>query len=223
MARTTVTVPLAQEETTLPRGWRPKRGKAPTKLERLEKLRERLLTLGQDLLAEGFGAQVPPPGPSRLTAEAIHDPKTGGWIGHVEEPLGTYIQRVSIVGNFSQRPPFDHIIDPIYRRLIRDFIAGAVMPEVKVAVLSGTGSETKVAALDAPDIRYSRIDGLQWLYCFCIALLLVLRREHLVQEGVIPADAWTDFAESVQSTGDARQGTAALLQRVIRYEVFSEN
>jgi hypothetical protein len=52
--------------------------------------------------------------------------------------------------------------------------------------------------------------------------LLVLRREHLVHEGVIPADAWTYFAEAVQSTGDTRQGTAALLQRVIRYEVFSE-
>jgi hypothetical protein len=52
--------------------------------------------------------------------------------------------------------------------------------------------------------------------------LLVLRREHLVHEGVIPADAWTYFAESVQSTGDARKGTEALLQRVIRYEVFSE-
>ena len=222
MARTTMTVPLAQEETTMPRGKRPKRGKAPTKLERLERLRERILTLGQDLLAEGFGAQVPPPGPIRLTAEAIHDPKTGGWIGHVEEPLGTYIQRVSIVGNFSQRPPFDHITDPIYRRLIRDFLTGAVMPEAKVAVLSGTGSETKVAALDAPDIRYSMIDGLQRLYCYCLALLLVLRREHLVQEGVIPADAWTYFAESVQSTGEPQQGTEALLQRVIRYEVFSE-
>src|SRR5207253_8699975 len=104
MARTTVTVPLATEETALPRGPRPKRGKAPTKLERLEKLRERILTLGQDLMAEGFSAQLPPPGPIRLTAEAIHDPKTGGWIGHVEEPLGSYIQRVSIIGNFSQRP-----------------------------------------------------------------------------------------------------------------------
>jgi hypothetical protein len=166
MARTTVRVPGATEETAPPPGRRPKRGKAPTKLERLEKLRERILTLGQDLLAEGFGAQVPPPGPIRLTAEAIHDPKTGGWIGHVEEPLGTYIQRVSIVGNFSQRPPFDHITDPIYRRLIRDFLTGAVMPEAKVAVLSSTGSETKVAALDAPDIRYSMIDGLQRLYCY---------------------------------------------------------
>src|SRR5438105_3247254 len=116
MARATVMVPGATAETTMPRGRRPKRGKAPTKLERLEKLRERILTLGQDLLAEGFGAQLPPPGPIRLTAEAIRDPKTGGWIGHVEEPLGTYIQRVSIVGNFSQRPPFDHIIDPIYRQ-----------------------------------------------------------------------------------------------------------
>src|SRR5207249_8338639 len=154
MARTTVMVPGATEETTLPRGRRPKRGKATAKLERLERHRERILTLGQDLLAEGFGAQLHPPGPIRLTAEAIRDPKTGGWIGHVEEPLGTYIQRVSIVGNFSQRPPFDHVMDPIYRRLIRDFIEGAVMPEAKVAVLSGTGSENKVASLDEPDIRY---------------------------------------------------------------------
>ena len=90
--------------------------------------------------------------------------------------LGTYIQRVSIVGNFSQRPPFDHIVAPIYRRLIRDFIAGAVMPEAKVAVLSSTGSEPKVAALDAPNIRYSMIDGLQRLYCYCLALLLALWR-----------------------------------------------
>ena len=194
MAHATVMVPGATEETALPRGKRPKRGKAPTKLERLEKLRERILTLGRDLLAEGFSAQVPPPGPIRLTAEAIRDPKTGGWIGHVEEPLGTYIQRVSIVGNVSQRPPFDHIVAPIYRRLIRDFIAGAVMPEAKVAVLSSTGSEHKVAALDAPNIRYSMIDGLQRLYCYCLALLLALWRQHLVQEGVIPADAWTYFA-----------------------------
>src|SRR5262249_38289946 len=96
------------------------------------------------------------------------------------------------------------------------------MPEAKVAVLSSTGSEHKVAALDAPNIRYSMIDGLQRLYCYCLALLLVLRREHLVQEGVIPADAWTYFAESVQSTGEPRPGAEALLQRIIRYEVFSE-
>jgi hypothetical protein len=163
MARTTVTGPAATEEPTPPRGKRPKRGKAPTKLERLEKLRERILHLGRDLVAEGFSAQLPPPGPIRLTAEPIRDPKTGGWIGHVEEPLGTYLQRVSIVGNFSQRPPFDHIVDPIYRRLIRDFLAGAVMPEAKVAVLSSTGAQSKVAALDAPNIRYSMIDGLQRL------------------------------------------------------------
>src|SRR5437867_12251629 len=94
------------------------------------------------------------------------------------------------------------------------------MPEAKVAVLSSTGSETKVASLDTPNIRYSMIDGLQRLYCYCIALLLVLRREHLVQEGVIPVDAWTYIAESVQSIGDARQGTEALLQSATRYEVF---
>jgi hypothetical protein len=105
MAHTTVTVPLAQEETTMPRGRRPKRGKAPTKLERLEKLRERILTLGRDLVAEGFSAQVPPPGPIRLTAEAIRDPKTGGWIGHVEEPLGTYTHGCPLSGTSRSAPP----------------------------------------------------------------------------------------------------------------------
>jgi len=78
MARTTVTVPGATEETTLPRGQRPKPGIAHTKLERLEKLRERILTLVRDLMTEGFGAQLPPPGPIRLTGKAIHDPKTNG-------------------------------------------------------------------------------------------------------------------------------------------------
>src|SRR5437867_2456089 len=118
MTSATVAVPLVQEETAMPRGRRPRGAKAPTRLERLEKLRERILNLCPELMEEGFGAQLPPPGPVRLTGEAMRDPKTGGWIGHVEEPLGTYIQRVSIVGNFSQRPPFDHVMDPIYRRLI---------------------------------------------------------------------------------------------------------
>src|SRR5207249_11829873 len=111
---------------------------------------------------------------------------------------------------------------PVDRGLSRDLLAGAVVPEGEVAGVGGMGSETKGAALDALNIRYAMIDGLQRLYCFCIALLLVLRREHLVQEGVIPVDAWTYFAESVQSTGEPQPGTEALLQRVIRYEVFSE-
>ena len=86
MARTTVRIPGATEETTLPRGKRSKRGKAPTKLERLEKLRERILSLGQDLLAEGFGAQLPPPGPIRLTAEAIRIPKPAAGLGMSKNP-----------------------------------------------------------------------------------------------------------------------------------------
>jgi len=92
-------------------------------------------------------------------SEPIHDPKTDGWIAHVEEPLGTYIQRVSVADNFSQRPPFDHVEDPIYRRLIRDFLQGAAMPESKVAALSSGKSGRKTESLQAPDISYSVIDG----------------------------------------------------------------
>jgi len=57
-------------------------------------------------------------------------------IAQAEEPLGTYLQRVSAVGNESQRQPFDQMVDPIYMRMIRDILGGALLPEAKVAVLS---------------------------------------------------------------------------------------
>src|SRR5438270_4563553 len=76
MARATMTVPLATEETALPRGRRPKRGKAPTKLERLERLRERILTLAQDLLAEeGSVPSCHPPVPSASLPRRFGIPK----------------------------------------------------------------------------------------------------------------------------------------------------
>ena len=43
---------------------------------------------------------------------------------------------MSAVGNESQRQPFDQMIDPIYMRMIRDILGGALLPEAKVAVLS---------------------------------------------------------------------------------------
>src|SRR5258708_2078318 len=121
---------------SMPRGRRPKTVKTPGRLERCENIRQRILSLTSDLVEDGFGTVLLPPAPVKTICEPLLDPKTGGWIAHVEEPLGTYIQRVSVVDNCSQRPPFDHVEDPIYRRLIKDFIKGAAMPESKVAALS---------------------------------------------------------------------------------------
>jgi hypothetical protein len=205
--------------TTMPRGRRPKLAKAPNRLERSENLRQQILSLVTDLVDDGYGALLPPPDPIMSIAPPVQDPKTGGWIGHVEEPLGKYIQRVSVVDNFSQRPPFDHVNDPIYRRLIRDFLSGAAMPESKVAALSRNAKSGKAESLTVPDIYYSVVDGLQRLYCFCIALLLVWQRDELVQDGVLPKDAWEYFAEAVSEAGDARSATEELLKRVTRYEV----
>src|SRR5262249_27286864 len=113
--------------------------KAPTKVERQEILRERIKHLTADLDAAGFGSLLRIPGVVKPIAAETPDVKTGGFIGHIEEELGTYIQRVSIVDNFYQRQPFDHLNDKIYLRLIRDFILRAAMPEAKVAALDGRG------------------------------------------------------------------------------------
>jgi hypothetical protein len=202
------------------RGRRPKIAKAPTKLQRTEKIRELICRLPEDLMEGGFGSELQPPGPIVLLAGPMLDPKTGGWIGHVEEPLGTYIQRVTIDQNFSQRPPFDHVTDPIYKRLIRDFIEGAVMPESKVAALSRTAGDRKAGSLDEPDFVTSVIDGLQRLYCEGIAILLVWRRDELVRDGALPADAWEYFKESVAAAGEPEAATSELLKRIMRYEIF---
>lgn len=192
--------------------------KAPTRVERQEILRERIRRLKDDLESAGFGGLFRLPAGPKPIAPEIPDPKTGGSIGHIEEDLGTYIQRVSVVENFYQRQPFDHLKDKIYRRLIRDFIEGATMPEAKVAALDAKGG--KVKALDEQGMKYSVIDGLQRLYCYCIALLLVWHRTKLIDDRCIPQDAWEYLKESVEKTGDPKSAVQDLLKRNIRYEVF---
>ena len=216
-ADATVSARSARNELKTLRSRRGTRLAKPTKLERTRKLHDVVVTLVQELKSAGFTAALSPPGPISVIGPEIEDPKTQGKIGHAREPLGVYIQRLSVQDNFFQRPPFDHITDPIYRRLIRDFIEGAAMPESKVAALSWSGG---VRSIEADDIRFSIIDGLQRLYCFLIAILLVWRREQLVQEGLIPEEAWNFFADSVKKVGEPRGATENLLQRIIRFEIF---
>jgi hypothetical protein len=209
------------KDTIMPRGRKTKNVKTPTRLERLEKFRARIVGLPEELVSAGFGNLVKPPGPIQLTEpEPDKDPKTEGFIGKVKEPLGAYLQRVSILENFAQRPPFDHVNDSIYRRLIRDFIQGAAMPESKVAALSRTAKDSKSESLNDSDTWFSVIDGLQRLYCFAIAVLLVLRREQLIADGLITQDAWDYFGEAVQGAGDNQIATEELLRRIVRYEIF---
>lgn len=194
--------------------------KAPTKLERVDRLRNRIVELKEDLIQRGFGEAVPPPGVLRTIGDEEDDPKTQGKIATVIEPLGVYIQRVSVAENFSQRAPFDHLKDPIYKRLIRDFIAGAAMPASKVAALNRTGPNRRLPALDEQDIQFSVIDGLQRLYCFCIGILLVLDREKLQEDGLMPSDAWEYFEDEVLQLGEPTEAAKRLLKRRIRYEIF---
>jgi len=205
------------EKETKMRGRKPK-PKAPTKVERQEILRQRIIGLTDELEAAGFGSSLKMPIPVKPVAPEIPDPKTEGFIGHIEEDLGSYIQRVSIVENFYQRQPFDHMKDKIYRRLIRDFIDGATMPEAKVAAMDSTGGRLK--ALQEQGVKYSVIDGLQRLYCYCIAILLVWRREKLIEDRCIPADAWDYFKEAVQKTGNPKTAVEQILGRITRYELF---
>src|SRR5688572_7277912 len=129
---------VKQEYKTLQRQ-RSLRVKKPTKLERTQKLHDVVVNLVHELQSAGFASVLLPPGPITVLGPEVDDPKTKGKIGHAQESLGTYIQRLSVEDNFFQRTPFDHMTDPIYRRLIRDFLEGAAMPESKIAALSRAG------------------------------------------------------------------------------------
>lgn len=203
----------------MPRGRRPKVKPSPTRTDRAEKVRQAIIDLPQQLRDNGFASSLATPRPIETISAPMLDSKTGGSIGHVEEPLAILLQRVSVADNFSQRPPFDHANDPIYRRLIRDFIAGAAMPESKIAALV-PGANSKVESLDDPGIYYSIIDGLQRQYCYGLAVLLVWRREQNVADGLVTQEAWEALSETVEELGDPTPATTNLLSRAMRYEVF---
>ena len=167
----------------------------------------------EELKSNGFQEEFAVPGSIPLIEKPEQDPKTGGYIGKVREPLSVYIQRVSISDNFSQRPPFDHVGDPIYKRLIHDYLRGALMRESDVAGLSRTRPDHKAVTLDDTlEIRFSIIDGLQRLYCYSLAILLVLDREKLVADGLIPSEAWDYFRPAVESIGAPENAHGRLAQ-----------
>jgi len=210
-----------EEKKKMPRG-RPAKNtyKVPTRVERQELLHAKVMDLKEELENSGFGALLAPPGAIQPIANPVPDPKTGGLIAHVQEPLGIYIQRVSVQNNLAQRQPFDHLRDPIYMRLIRDFIEGAAMPEAKVAALATSTLGGRAQLLTQHDLRYSVIDGLQRLYCFLIAVLLVFKRESLIQDRCITKEAWDYFRDAVEHTGDIQVATQGILKREVRYEIF---
>ncbi len=194
--------------------------KAPTGVERQELLRARIIKLKDELEEAGFGDLLAQTSAIVPIAPPVPDPKTKGEIAHVQEPLGTYIQRVSVQDNFAQRQPYDHLKDPIYMRLIRDFIEHAAMPEAKVAALATNTKGGRAQSLSQPDIRYSVIDGLQRLYCYLIAILLIFRREKLVEDRCITKEAWEYFRAAVEATGDVQTATQEILKSQVRYEIF---
>src|SRR3954470_11639966 len=74
----------------------------PRKSDRVDRLRERIVGLPEELRSSGFGDLLEKDEVIRLMEEEPDDdPKTGGFIGKVKEPLATYIQRVSITENYS--------------------------------------------------------------------------------------------------------------------------
>src|SRR2546426_10924130 len=75
--------------------------KMPTRVERQDLLRQQIIRLTDDLEAAGFGNSLKmPTRPVTPVAPEIPDPRTEGFIGHIEEALGTYIQRGSVADNF---------------------------------------------------------------------------------------------------------------------------
>lgn len=210
--------PTEEKDKKMPRGRRPKATPPPKKFERQEALKNRIVALSEELATLTFADLLTPLVPIIPVAPEVVDDKTKAKIAHAEEPLAVYLQRTSIKDNLSQRPPFDHLADPIYRRLMRDFIQGAQMPEVKIAALRDLSARIK--SLDENDINYSIIDGLQRSWCYSTTVLLALHREKLVTDRCITVDAWDYFRPFIEKLGDAETATRTLLKRTIRYEIY---
>jgi len=209
---------MDEEGIKMPRGRRQKAVAAPKKFERQEALKNRIVGLSEELGRAGFDDLLTELSPIKPIAPEVVDQKKDARIAHVEETLAVYLQRTSIKDNLSQRPPFDHIADPIYRRLMRDFIQGAQMPEVKIAALRDLSGRIK--SLDEPGINYSIIDGLQRSWCYSTTVLIALHRERLVTDRCITLEAWDYFRPFIEKLGDADTAVRTLLGRTIRYEVY---
>lgn len=207
-----------KENKKMPRGRRPKAASAPKKFERREALKNRIVGLSEELAGAGFTDLLIPLVPIRPVAGEVVDEKTSARIGHVEETLAVYLQRTSIKDNLSQRPPFDHVTDPIYRRLMRDFIQGAQMPEVRIAALRDLSGRIK--SLDETGINYSIIDGLQRSWCYSTTVLIALHRDQLVTDRCITVEAWDYFRPFIEKLGDPETAARILLSRTIRYEIY---
>jgi hypothetical protein len=198
-------------------GRRPKVTPPPNRFDRQKLLKEKMATLDADLQAAGLGDLLGDLTPIIPIAKPVDDRKTSAKISHVEEPLSVYVRRTTLTGNKSQRAPFDHLNDAIYRRLMRDFVQGAQMPEARVAAVK---EGKRVLSLTETDITYSIIDGLQRSWCYATLLLLALHRETLVTDGCITAEAWTYFKPVIDTLGDRDASVRNLLQRTIRYEIY---
>lgn len=207
-----------EETKKMPRGRRPKTVPPPKKFERQEALKIRIMGLADELKSGGFADVLPPLAPIQPIAPEVTDGKTGAKIGHVQEALATYLQRTSINENLSQRPPFDHVTDPIYRRLMRDFILGAQMPEAKIAALRDRHGRVK--SLSEDGIHYSIIDGLQRSWCYSTTVLLALHRDALVTERCITVEAWDYFRPFIEKLGNREEAVRKLLAHTIRYEIY---
>lgn len=188
--------------------------------QRLERIRQKFQLLFSELEERGYGRFEGPKPPIQLLpgTEPDVDSKTGAYICHVRLPLRDYLRWASIRDNIKQRKPFDHLNDSIYLRLIRDFLNGGVMPEVKLGILGADGASR--AKHDDPKVISSIIDGLQRTYCYLIALLLALEGEQSVQEGWVPESAWKNLEPHVNELGEGREAVTLLLERPIRIELY---
>jgi len=206
-----------KREKSMPPGKRPKVAPHSNRFDRQKLLKEKMTDLEADLRAAGLGDLMGEIKPVRPIAKELIDRKTGAKIFHVEEPLSVYVRRTTLTGNKSQRAPFDHLNDPIYRRLMRDFVQGALMPEARVAAVK---DGVKVLSVEEADINYSIIDGLQRSWCYATLLLLALHRDQLVADGSVTQEAWNYFRPVIESLGDRDTAVRNLLQRTIRYEIY---
>jgi len=188
--------PIRREGEKMPRG-RPPKLRHLEEVERQEALKNRIVGLSEELAANGFNDLLIPLVPIKPVRRKSWTKKRQPESPRGRKLLAVYLQRLPSRPNLSQRPPFDHIADPIYRRLMRDS-SRAPNAEVKIAALRDLSGRIKSLDEKRHQLQHQStacsVPGAIPPPCFCTA-----SGKAGLPTGCITVEAWDYFGRLSRS------------------------
>lgn len=188
---------------------RPKKLKTEERVNLVRDLLNDLL----EIIGANLGQLNPPQEPAKSGAKAVVDARSGARVVHATVSTIDYLRLTAVANNLFQRPPFDHLQDPIYRRLIRAMLQLYLIPESKIAGFSDNWQK----AQKIEDVSsYSIIDGLQRRFCYGLAILLLCLKDEVVTRGLLTQEEYDKQYAKILEEAELEK----VLQQPVRLELF---